>query len=123
MHEASLPGIPLRKQGEPYGFEKHLEEYGNGDNNLRTERLAQPRALKIGDILATGNIVLSAPRDAGKGGVWIHLTGGRGGDWVEVSARIPIALLAKEDNAPQAIWDLEKKALEDFKHLDNNIEL
>ncbi len=89
--EKKLPGLPLYHH-EPYGFAKHLSEYGNGINRLRTPRLAQPRALKVGDILATGDKVLSAPREGGNGLILIHLTGGTDGHWIGVPARVPIAL-------------------------------
>lgn len=99
-----LPGLKLRRRSSSYGFEEHIRLYGNGDNMLRTMRLAQPCALKVGDILATGDRVLSPPREGGNGSVLLHLTGGFNGHWVEVPARIPIALLTKEDNAPDAVW-------------------
>ncbi len=87
-----------------YGFERHIYEYGSGNNRLRTSRLAQPRALQIGDILATGDRILSAPREGINGNVWIHLAGGCDGHWIELPGRIPIALLTKEDKAPKDLW-------------------
>lgn len=101
-----LPGLPLFCY-EPYGFEEHIHNFGTGVNRLRTARLAQPGALKVGDILATGDRVLSAPREGGNGSVLIHLTGGYEGHWMGVPARIPIALLTKEDRAPKAVWKLD----------------
>ena len=83
-------------------------------NRLRTSRLAQPGALEVGDILATGDVVLSTPREGGNGSVMIHLTGGLDGHWISVPARIPIALLTKEDNAPEALWAESKKQLPVF---------
>ncbi|OHB22600.1 MAG: hypothetical protein A2939_04280 [Parcubacteria group bacterium RIFCSPLOWO2_01_FULL_48_18] len=102
--EEKLPGLPLIKADEPYGFEEHIHRYGSGDNMLRTHRLVQPRALRAGDILATGDRVLSSPREGGNGLVLIHLTGGSDGQWVGVPARIPIALLTEEDGAPADVW-------------------
>lgn len=102
-----IPGHKLVTYGSPYGFEKHVEEYGNGQNLLRTSRLAQPSALRAGDILATGDRVLSAPRGGFNGSVWLHLTGGLDGHWIEVPSRIPIALLTKEDAAPAELWNME----------------
>ena len=99
-----LPGLKLRRRSSPYGFEEHVRRYGSGDNMLRTTRLAQPCALKVGDILATGDKVLSPPREGGNGRVLLHLTGGFNGHWVGVPARIPVALLTENDNAPEAVW-------------------
>ncbi len=90
---------------ETYGFVEHARKYGGGYNALRTSRLAQPRTLRPGDILATGDRVLSFPSEGGNGSVLIHLTGGFEGHWVSVPARIPIALLTKEDDAPKEVWD------------------
>lgn len=99
-----LPGLKLRRWSAPYGFEQHVQRYGSGDNMLRTGRLAQPCALQVGDILATGDRVLSLPREGGNGSIMLHLTGGFNGHWVGVPARIPIALLTQEDGAPEAVW-------------------
>jgi hypothetical protein len=104
MAERDLPGRPLQRWRKPYGLQEHLREYGNGDNLLRTDRLAQPKALRTGDILATGDEVLSEPREGGNGSVLLHLTGGFDGHWVGVPGRIPIALLTPEDNAPEELW-------------------
>lgn len=100
-----LPGFSIDKRRRPYGFEGHLNHYGDGDNCLRTVRLAQPRALKRGDILATGDKVLSAPRNGYNGLVWLNLDG----DWIEVPARIPIAILTEADQAPAALWQRKIK--------------
>lgn len=98
MPTENLPGTPLLRSSAPYNFEGHRKHYGNGTNMLRTERLAQPKALKIGDMLATGDRVLSEPREGGNGSVFIHLTGGFDGHWIDVPARIPIALITKADD-------------------------
>lgn len=66
-------------------------------------RFAQPRALKLGDILATGDRVLAAPRDGGNGIILLHLSGGIDGHWVGVPARIPIALLVDDDEESAAL--------------------
>lgn len=104
-----LPGLQLRNSCESYGFDKHIERYGSGDNMLRTMQLSQPSALRVDDTLATGDKVLSVPRDAGNGGVWIHLSGGFDGHWIRVPARIPIALLSRGDNVPEAVWKLSEE--------------
>ena len=95
------PGLIMRRYDHPYGLDGHLLRHGSGANMLRTPRLAQPKALEVGDILATGERVLSPPREGGNGRVLIHLSGKFQGDWIDVAARIPIALLIKEDNAPE----------------------
>jgi len=77
---------------QSYGLEEHEKRYGFGYNCLREGKVCQPRALKVGDILATGDEVLSEPREGGNGLVEVHLTGGTKGHWVGVPARIPIAL-------------------------------
>jgi hypothetical protein len=98
------PGSPLYNYGPPYGFEKHLNEYGNGTNRLRTHRLAQVGALKSGDILANGAHVWSDPREGGNGITLLHLDiGGEWfGTWYKVPPRIPIALFTK-DNIQKAV--------------------
>jgi hypothetical protein len=98
-----LPGLRSYANDGSYGFEEHVKRYGSGDNMLRTERLAQPRALKEGDVLATGDHVLSSPRVGGNGTVFVHLSGGTDGHWIGLPARIPVALLTKEDGAPDAL--------------------
>lgn len=88
------------------GFEEYIQQHGSGHNYLRTSRVVQPGALCIGDVLANGDKVLSLPREGGNGSVLIHLTGGFDGHWIDVPARIPIALLTSEDNAPEEIREL-----------------
>jgi hypothetical protein len=100
-----LPGIKLRRACVAYGFTEHVRRYGLGDNMLRTPHLAQPCALQVGDILATGDRVLSPPREDYNGSILIHLTGGFDGHWIKVAGRLPIALLTKEDDAPPELWE------------------
>lgn len=88
---------------QPYGFERYLENDGNGTNALRTERLAQTRTLQAGDVLATGVSVLAEPREYGNGGVLIRLSTCFFGVSFSVPGRIPIALRKTlEDTAPQS---------------------
>jgi hypothetical protein len=94
--EQRVPGIELYHR-EPYGAKSHLREYGMGSNAFRTPRFAQPSVLKEGDILATGDMVLSPPREGGNGSVLLHLTGGTYGHWIGVPSRIPLALLCEDD--------------------------
>lgn len=103
-----LPGIRLSKPPQPYGFDEHAAQYGSGVCALRTARLAQPLVLQKGDILATGEKVLSPPRLGGNGTVFIQLSGGTKSHWVALPARIPVALLTDSDNAPAQLWDKHK---------------
>jgi hypothetical protein len=84
----------------PMGYADFVRERGSGHNLLRTTRFSQPRALLKGDILSTGDKLLSEPREGGNGSVLLHLTGGFDGHWIGVPARIPIALLTPEDGSP-----------------------
>jgi hypothetical protein len=86
--------------GDFYGFEEHLRRKGSGDNRLRTERIAQPGALRTGDVLGNGDRVLAPPREGYNGKVWVLLSGGSKGHWISVAARLPIALLVEADGAP-----------------------
>ena len=92
------PGLEFRSFGPAYGLEDLPKHYGTGYNMLRTAGVCQPRALRVGDILATGDKVLSLPREGGNGTVLIHITGGHDGHWVGVPGRIPIALRAPEES-------------------------
>ncbi len=91
-----------------YGRTQTLQEYlqrgnGNDGNWVRTECSAQPGALRVGDILETGELVLSEPREGGNGRVLIHLEGGLRGTWIAVPARIPIALRQSFDGTPESL--------------------
>jgi hypothetical protein len=94
-------GKTITKKGQPdgsYGLVQHALLYGAGENKFRTVRFAQPRALRLGDILATGDRVLSDPHEVANGSVELHLTGGHEGHRIEVPARIPIALLTEAES-------------------------
>lgn len=78
-------------------LETYLRHKGGGENRLRTEYCAQPWALREGDVLANGDVVLAPPLEAGNGGVELLLTGGRSGHRIRVPARIPIALAPNPD--------------------------
>jgi|GEM_PF-5540954 hypothetical protein len=82
-----------------YDLQAHLSKKGSGCNLLRTELVAQPRTLRPGDILATGDRVLALPRDGGNGRVWVLLSGGLLGNWVDMASRLPLALLSVADQA------------------------
>lgn len=95
----NLLGSRLYHQ-RPIGYEEYLSHHGSGQNTLRTCLFAQPGALKKGDRLVTGDRLLSEPREGGNGYVLLHLTGGLYGHWIDVPARIPIALFVKELQVP-----------------------
>jgi hypothetical protein len=98
-----LPGFELYPY-VPYGYKEHLKKYGDGTNALRTTQYAQPHALKVGDVLVTGETILSKPREAGNGDVFIHLSHQRGGGcWIEVPSRIPIAIRRRNKNESKSL--------------------
>ncbi len=99
------PGSELQPT-QPYGYAEILRHDGGGDNALRTSRACQPRALKVGDILAEGSRVLALPREGGNGAVLVKLTQGYEGAWISMPSRIPVALLTAEDKAPAALWHM-----------------
>jgi len=96
----NLLGMSLYQYVEPhdkiFDLKDWVKERGNGKNLLRDcvdFRYSQPRALEIGDILITGEIVISEPREGGNGAVLVHLSGGKRGTWLSFPARIAIALI------------------------------
>ena len=101
----NILGSKLYDYGPPMDIAKFARTKGGGICRLRTSRLAQPGALKEGDVLATGCRLLHEPREGGNGNVLLHLTGGTYGHWIEVPARIPVALLTEEDGAPPDFVD------------------
>lgn len=60
---------------------------------LRTPYVSHPEALKQGDILATDNVVLEAPRRGFNSSILVHLDAI---GWIELAARLPIALKGNE---------------------------
>lgn len=100
-----LLGFPLEQDERTETFYQYAKSKGNGANMLRTVRLSQPKALRPGDVLASGCRVLEYPREGGNGTVLIKLTGGHRGSWIGVPGRIPIALLTQEDDVPEGYVD------------------
>ncbi|MES3031132.1 MAG: hypothetical protein V4697_01825 [Patescibacteria group bacterium] len=92
----NLLGSPLYYHGPPIGWKEYKERGGGYPSILRTKHVAQPSTLKVGDILGTGEEIISPPREGGNGSVLIHLAGGDRGTWLDVPARIPLALLCEE---------------------------
>ncbi len=84
----------------PIDYKTFIYDRGSGNNRLRTHYFSQPRVLKKGDVLSTGDRLLSPPREGGNGSVLLHLTGGIDGHWISIPARLPIALLVEELHAP-----------------------
>lgn len=100
------PGWPIR-EAPSYGYAEHMKHYGKGLGfpRLRVDgRGAVPLTLKPGDVLLTGDHVLSPPRKGLNGNILVHLTNGGKGHWVPMAARLPIALLAKSDDVPPEMW-------------------
>jgi hypothetical protein len=88
-------GLPGRERYD-YGdqdYAAYIHQRGSGTDQLRTERVAQPGALKPGDILATGYAVVGEPRSGYNSIAWICISRGTHVLWVTVAPRIPLALL------------------------------
>lgn len=64
--EDAPPGWPIA-HAKPYGPVDMRDRQQNGEYFLRSIYGAQPRVLRKGDVLATGQVVCDAPRDAGDG--------------------------------------------------------
>ena len=56
---------------------------------LRTKTFSQPRAIKLRDVLSTGEVVTAAPRLGFNGSILIQLDES---GWVELTPWLPIAL-------------------------------
>jgi hypothetical protein len=83
------PGWPETSHERSYDLQEWFRQKGNGSNALRTPMLCQPRTLRKGDVLVTGEIVTESVRRGWNSGVLVHLD--RSG-WVELASRLPIAL-------------------------------
>lgn len=95
-------GLPLAEQRD---YAAHVKEVGSGRNTLRNSYFAQPRVLREGDVLATGEKLLTDPREGGNGTVLLHLSGGELGTWIGVPSRIPIALYHESFSAPKELFE------------------
>lgn len=79
-----------RSHPKPYGLDAYMNIHkGNGSNMLKTPSAAQPRALRKGDRLASGETVTEKIRMGYNSSVLVHLS--KSG-WVELASRLPIAL-------------------------------
>ena len=85
------PGIKLEEL-EHHDFVAHREHSGAGQQRLRGSGVSQPRVLRIGDVLSTGEMVIALPRRGENGIIFINLKGERKAEWVPVLERIPIAI-------------------------------
>jgi hypothetical protein len=92
-----IPGWHHTTTRATYGYKEYLQRMGNGDNLLRTLGIAQPRTIKEGDILATGERVVSQIRLGFNSSVLIELAEN---GWVEMPSRIPIALKVGNGQIP-----------------------
>jgi len=85
------PGAPL--PGTRYYHGESEWAKGLGRNLLRTRQFAQPYTLMQGDRLATGDELMSPPRQGNEGEIFLHLRREDGQPkWVAVPSIIPIAL-------------------------------
>lgn len=99
----NLLGMPLYQYGCEYGLEGWVKQRGGGQNRLRTPYCAQPGALKVGDILVTGEHVLDSPREGGNGAVLVHLSDGDYGVWLSFPSRTALALLPRNVKVPDGL--------------------
>ncbi|MEI7424718.1 MAG: hypothetical protein WCK10_01205 [Candidatus Staskawiczbacteria bacterium] len=90
LSQLNIPGWETKIYDQTYGLIEFMsEESHSGRCMLRTTHAAQPKALRQGDVLATGELVVENPRRGYNSSILIHLdkTG-----WVELAPRFPIAL-------------------------------
>ncbi|QQR64832.1 hypothetical protein IPH92_04730 [Candidatus Kaiserbacteria bacterium] len=99
----NLLGLEFYDHHAPYGLTGWVAKRGRGDNFLRTAYAAQPRALKEGDILLTGERVLCPPRDGGNGRVLVKVSGRIRGTWLDFPSGTAIALLPSFENVPPGL--------------------
>lgn len=99
----NLLGLEFYDHHAPYGLKEWDIKRDSGDNFLRTAYAAQPRALKEGDILLTGERVLCPPRDGGNGRVLVKVSGGVRGTWMDLPSGTPISLLSGFENVPPGL--------------------
>lgn len=102
LEMSTWPGSPLYDR-YPYDLTEHKKQYGNGDNALRLEWCCQAGQLKVGDILITGEKVMSPPREGGNGSVLIHIGDQSHAVWIDIPSRIPIALKSELSAAKLAM--------------------
>lgn len=96
----NLLGSPLYCREKTYTLKDWVQKRGGGENLLRSDNYAQPSALKEGDVLITGERILSSPREGGNGAVFVHLSSyNEKGVWLSFPSRTALALVGCH-NAP-----------------------
>jgi len=92
-----VPGWEFHPENRafPYDLEGWFRQQGDGSCMLRDSRLrvVQPNALRKNDILATGSVVTCEGREGGNGSVLVCLDNY---GWVDLAARLPLALSGNE---------------------------
>ena len=91
LSRLALPGWSDDRSDSSYGLAQHfLKKNGSGSNLLFQENcFAQPRALKVGQVLASGEYITRLSRMGRNSSALICLSGS---GWVEMAPRLPIAL-------------------------------
>lgn len=97
----NLLGWPFVNQNEEtHGIEEWQKNRGSGQNLLlRTDCCAQPRALRIGDVLVTGETVLKEPRQGENDQVLVCISDGDKEDhveWLSFPSRTALALAPQD---------------------------
>jgi|WetSurMetagenome_2_1015567.scaffolds.fasta_scaffold96038_4 hypothetical protein len=90
LAQLELPGWESESSLITYGLDDWFARgKGSGSNLLRTLDISQPQVLKMGDVLATEEIVNLPHRRGFNSSCLVHLnlTG-----WVELAGRLPLAL-------------------------------
>jgi hypothetical protein len=94
LSQLETPGWPLEEEfHKSHGLKECLQRSGDGSNMLRISDIAQPRALKLDDVLASGEKVVKPLRSGYNSSCLACLD--RTG-WVEIAPRFPIALLGNK---------------------------
>lgn len=89
------PGWKSEVCDSNYGLQEYLEKHqGGGSNKLRTELFSQPRVIRAGDQLASGQIVLEESRQGYNSTILLLLDGS---GWVEIGARYSLALIGNQN--------------------------
>lgn len=99
MAKQKLPGRAIDLDIPTYGMTEFLKNHSNGasPNMLRTAYCVQPKALRKGDMLATGSKIVEAPRTGKIGRILVCIEHkDMAPYWFELPEFIPIALASAE---------------------------
>ena len=96
-----------RSDEEPANCTTYLTQRKKGIHRLRNHRYSQPAVLQVGDLLVTGQWVLSVPVRMKNGDYAFFISDGKSNLRVVVSERLPIALLTSADRLPVGYVDLK----------------